>query len=333
MLITAELTATLLLFQAIQHRRIGWLPLAGVVAAASVWIHFTAVFLLPVWAFFLIALVLVNPQKYRRTCLWAGLLALVPFVVAAAVGYRAVHALQASGALGDAADFQRVVPLLVRFAFYVGAPTCLLAVVGACVSGVRQEGRLLLVALATVPLAATVLIAVLRLANVSMHHGILAVVGLAGLAGVAMDTCCGNQPKWLCRTIGGVTAGYYAAGLILYLTVMHGDRPRWKEAAEALTSAVANQKGHTDGVPIYSTEPFALAYYLGVPAGELFHQSRVLPFTWNEVPPRRPAWLVVDNVELLDAAMPWLAEDATRVASFAAHTGPQDRTVTVLRIE
>jgi hypothetical protein len=334
MLLSAELTASLLLFEGVMHRRRLLLVLAGVVASASVCVHYTALLMLPAWALFLGMLASARPQLHVKSCLFAGLLALLPFAVTLILRYPSVQALQATGALGEAATFYRIFPLLVRAGFYVGAPMCLLAAVGAWLPGSSWEGKQLLLALASAPIAGIAFIAALGLANASLHHALLAVVGLAGLAGFVLDASCRKAESWWCRTMFAATAAYYAVWIGLYFTVMHGDRPRWREAAEALNRATSTATHRSAEVEIYSTEPFVLAHHLGVPAESLFHQRRVRKLAaWEDVPTNRPAWVVIDAGTLRRYQWHRLGPNAVCIATFEAHSGPRDRTVAVFRLE
>jgi hypothetical protein len=333
MLLTAELTATILMYEGIVRRRTVWLLLSGVAAAIGVCVHYSAVMMLPTWGLFLGMLGLFQPRLYAKSCLLACFLALLPFAIVIALRYPAVHALVASGDLGEVADYRRIAPLLARVGFYVGAPACLLAVAGAFINNSSREGKQLLLALAIAPLGAIIVMAGFGLANVSVHHALLSSVGLAGLAGIALDACWHSIASRWRRLIFASTAGYYAAWIALYFSVMHGDRPRWREAAEALTAATTAHAQTPVERPIYSTDPLVLAYYLGVPAEGLFRQKRVHELAeWDDLPNNQPAWVVIDAVTLPRDEWPRLGPSATCITTFKAHTWPRDRTVAVYRI-
>jgi hypothetical protein len=289
--------------------------------------------MLPAWGLYLAFLMAADRRRYAMSCLLAGALALVPFIIAAGLRYPLVQAVQSSGGLGQAANSDRIIPLILRYGFYLGAPMCLLAAAGPLVPGAPREGRMLLASLAFVPVVETFVLAALGRANVSIHHGFLATVGFAGLAGVAMDAC-RDRSRWLWRGVGGATAAYYALGLALYFSVMHGDRPRWKDAADLLQTTGNLEWTESRRAAVYSTGPHEMAYYLGAPADKLLTQTLVAPFTTPAALPHgRPAWIVVDAVTTSDDAWNWLRKHARSIATFPARTGPRDRTVAVFRIE
>ncbi len=331
MLLTAEIAASLLLNEAIARRRASLMLLAGLLAAASLWVHYSAIFMIPAWGLYLALIFIASPHENAKSCALAAVLAVLPFAVAAGMRYPAIQAIQASGGVGDPADAGRMLPLLMRYGFYVGAPTCLLAVLGASSRAAPRAGRLLLTALAIGPLGGTFVVSALRLANVSIHHGFLSLVGLAGLAGVALDRCI--RPKWFRRTMVVTAAGYYAVELLMYFTIMHGDRPRWKEAAEAVSIAATDDNHDISKTPIYATEPCVLAYYLGVPANKTLDQDLVSAFEGRESLRGGPGWIVVEFEKVSPNTRKWLDEKATRTASFEAHTGPRDRTVAIFRVD
>ena len=334
MLLTAELAATLLMYEGVMRRRIVLLTLAGVAAAASVCVHYSALLMLPAWGFFLGMLAGYCPQLRAKSCMLATLFSLLPFAATLALRYHAVHALQTAGDLGAAADFHRILHLWVRVGFYVGAPMCLLAAVGAWLPSASWEGKQLLLALAIAPIAGITFIAALGLANVSIHHALLAAVGLAGLAGIALDASCHRAKSRWCRTMIAAVAAYYAVGIALYFSGMHGDRSRWREAAQSLNAATSTMAQRSVELPIYSTEPLVLAYYLGVPAEDLFRQKRVRKLEkWGDLPLNQPIWVVIDAVTLRRDEWDRLGPNAVCIATFEARTGPRDRAVAVFRVE
>jgi hypothetical protein len=333
MLLTAELAATLLLWEGVKRRSIVSLTLAGVIAAASAFVHYSALLMLPAWGLFLGLLAGCHPQLYARSCLLATLFALLPFVAVLALQYPAVHALQTAGALGEAANFHRILFLWLGVGFYVGAPMCLLAAVGAWLPSASWEGKLLLLSLAIAPIAGITFIAALGLANASIHHALLAAVGLAGLTGIALDASCRHAKSRWFRTMLAATVAYYAVWIVLYFSSMYGDRSRWREAAQALNAATSTTAHRSVELPIYSTEPLVLAYYLGEPAEGLFRQKRVHRLEkWGDLPSNQPLWVVIDAVMLRRHEWDRLGPDAVCIATFEARTATRDRTVAVFRV-
>jgi hypothetical protein len=119
--------------------------------------------------------------------------------------------------------------------------------------------------------------------------------------------------------------------LIGYYTTMHGDRPRWAEAAGYLRRAADVRPQRSDNPAIYATVPGVVARYLGVPADQTMGHPLV-----RDLPPQPPEgaseqWFVVEVGVLTPAYRAWLEGRCDLLASFVARSGPKDRTVNVYR--
>jgi Dolichyl-phosphate-mannose-protein mannosyltransferase len=330
MLFAAEMAASLFFVEGIVNRNRRQLLLAGIVAFASVWIHYTAVFLLPVLIGYLILIRLLGHTD-NATTIWAIVGSIMPMVLATALALPQIRGLQVSGATGPLIASQHPIPLLARIAFYYGCPVLLLALAGMALTyRSLAPGPIFLALLAAIPILELCVVGMLGLANVTIHHAFVSLAGCVGLAAIAIATIFQQRMLRLGVLVVVVTAGYSFVMLWLYFTTMHGDRPRWDEAVALVRPFVNVEAAHA--TPVFATAPGVVSYYLGVPADQTMRSSLVtnLPALSDGIEPT-DSWFVVDAFRASESWMDWLNRNTERVGSFEAWTGPRDRTVTVYR--
>jgi hypothetical protein len=330
LLLAFEIGACWLFLAGVTRERRTLLAAGGLLAAASVFVHSTAMLLLPVWVAFLGLEWSLGRVDIRRVGM-AGLLAIAPVAAAIAALLPALGVLQASGANGPPPVFQSPAPLLLRFALYHGVPmaalTCLAA---ARLRPASSPALWFFACLAMVPVAEVAVLGAAARANVTIHHAFVSLAGMAVLSGVALSDLLQRHRRFGWAVLG-LSAVYYGAFVGLYFTEMHGDRPRWKEASQYLRQSEPLEL--TSSVPIYSTAPDVVKFYLGVPPADIFDSTLV-----RDVPPLdaltsiREGWFAVDARALAPPVLDWLRAHARPAAQFEARTGPRDRTVTIYRL-
>jgi hypothetical protein len=186
--------------------------------------------------------------------------------------------------------------------------------------------------LAIGPVLEICVIAVLGLANVTIHHAFVSVAGFVALAAVSIVGLAKAHRPRLAAVVVAATFAYALTMLWLYFTAMHGDRARWAEATELLKQHVGIASASRASV--YATEPSIVAHYWGVPPNETM-RSRLVKPVFSE-PARDVAhagWYLVDSVRASPELRAWLNENAECLGSFEARTGPRDRTVSVYRVD
>jgi hypothetical protein len=151
------------------------------------------------------------------------------------------------------------------------------------------------------------------------------------LAGIALTGLyqAGYRKTTMAVALG--TVAYYVGFLGLYYTTMHGDRPRWQEAVVYLQSA-AKVDGHAKRNPqIYASVPGVVAHYLGIPPDQTMQQCLV-----GRLPEETPAdvildeqWYLVEACHIPEHLRGWLSNRCALVATFAAYTGPIDRSIRI----
>ena len=224
--------------------------------------------------------------------------------------------------------------VMVTLAAYVGLPVLALAAI-APLAAVRLPRRtlLFLVCCAWVPVAELAVIAGLNHVNVTWYYAIIVLFGMVALAGVALASLAERGRSATVAALGLVCGVYAAVNLGAYYTAMHGDRPRWRDAAEYVRQTAQIDPTATGNPDVFANVPGVVAFYLGVSPDATMGDKlvRMLP---DEPPSGRPLkeqWYVLEAGHGTPHFHAWLDAACSREASFTARTGPRDRTVTVYR--
>lgn len=330
-LLAVEVLALLMFLDGFEECKYWKLVLSGVLIGVSMLIHFTAVLLVPVCIGYLF-LVFIS-RNSTGAYGWKGCLAVgVPALLGTAFLLPRFLALQTTAATGTSPPVQYPLPLMIRIAAYYGVPMVGLALL-ALFYWRRFPPRVLLFLLAVgvIPILEIMVLGVFRLANVTWYHGFVAIVGFAGLAGMALA---GVYKAGRRKTAGMLllaTAVYYVTFLCLYYTTMHGDRPRWGEASEFLQEVAQIDAAAEDNPAIFATVPGIVAHYLGVEPGRTMGHRLVrgVPDDLTSREAVGDEWYLLKASQVPDDSRAWFSENCVRVAEFEARTGPVNRTVLV----
>jgi hypothetical protein len=181
------------------------------------------------------------------------------------------------------------------------------------------------------PVLELVVIAKLNLSNVTWYNAFFSLAGLVALASMTLVSLYVNGFRRLALAGGGGAAAFAAVLLAGYYTVMHGDRPRWQDAALYLREEAKFQASSTSNPEIFATVPGVVAHHLGVPPGETMGNSLVrnMPDDPPTSPPEVDQWYVVESSNASPKVEAWLMKSCKLKATFAARTGPKDRSVSV----
>jgi dolichyl-phosphate-mannose-protein mannosyltransferase len=216
---------------------------------------------------------------------------------------------------------------------YFGLPLLALGLLSPLIKPASLPRRTFLFCLVMgiIPVLELVVIARLNLINVAWYYALFALVGFAVLAAISLLGLWDRGRRKLAFTGGALATLYYAALLGGYYTVMHGDRPRWEEAACYLRDT-AGVRVEVDPPPeVYANVPGVVQYYLtglrtDATSGFAVHQ---LPPAPPATAPEFPQWYVVEAGHVTAEYRLWLLDNCTVLTRFEAHTGPYDRTLTV----
>jgi predicted membrane-bound mannosyltransferase len=191
--------------------------------------------------------------------------------------------------------------------------------------------RLFLLTAAFVPVLELLVIAWLDVVNVTWYYALIALIGLALLAGAALVGLWQSGRRVAAGLLGGAAVGYYVVFLGGYHLAWHGDRPRWDEAAHYLAETAGVRPDVHDNPYVYASVPGVVAYYLGADPRqpETYHVVEYLPD--HPAPPAadRAGWYVVEAKVVSPEYESWFAKHCELRARFDAHTGPIDRSVLV----
>ncbi len=260
----------------------------------------------------------------------------IPFVVVCAIFCGQYFSFRASlSSLVTREQGSEPAALLVRLVAYFGAPAFVLSLLAPWVGRGIVPGRILrfFTCLAFIPMLELLVIAKLNIVIALWYQGFIAIVGVVTLSAITLYSL--RQRGWLLAyrvaLFGSVLVSL--PFLFGYYTSMHGDRPRWEEAARFVREASAVDPGSGRSPLIYSTVAPIVAFYLGSDPSATIDQSIVkdLPPRPSEKPVESEEWFVVENDEIPQAYVKWFAQECVLAAKFEARTGPKDRTIFVYR--
>lgn len=242
------------------------MPVLSIASAATLALavatHISALLLLPGQAAYLLWLAWSGGVKGRRgvniAVAAAGLVALALFRL-----NRTTRVLESSKAYVSSSGVDPV-HLVVTGVVYFGLPAVVLAAVGAwrVIHTRRAEGAFFVLLGLGLP-AGLVALTFLDTINVTYYYGLVALPGLAVLAGDGVEWVV----KWGRRSAIAVAlacVAFYVPVLAAYYGPAYGDRPRWRDAA-----ALVRQAQSIDpNLPVFAQVPGVIAFYLGVPPDE-----------------------------------------------------------------
>lgn len=333
LLLCFQLVAILWLYEGFEEGRLWKVLFGGLALDMAMVTHGSAILMLPALGLYVVAVLVSGRHPAAFSVRACFMLALI-LAAGAALVLPSLRILKAGGVIGDLAVPAPAQPVLLRFAAYSGAPIVALALVAPLRwRSVPARFALLLAGVAFVPVALVVLLGHLQRIFPIWYHGLVSILGFAGMAGIALIAVGRSWPR-VAASLGVLSVLYYAGFLYLYFTSMHGDRPRWREATEFVRQATHVEVAVERPSRVFSTAPEIVAYYLGVPADRTVGNALVANVSGS--PPQPAAldeWYVVRAGEVSgpEAFLAWLASDATEVARFQAATWTADRTVIVYR--
>lgn len=359
LLLVLEVLSLYWFYQGFERRK-PWLLLASNAAfGLALWTHFSAVLLVPVFVGYLLlagcwprlAEFVRRPTRdqsarnategcmrnategvpYRLRDYAAFGIPLAILMVAFAKSMLDAKALLSTMTMPSARNPLHV---MVTLAAYAGLPTLALAALAPLVAGHLPRRTLMLLACcAWVPVAELAVIAQLNLVNVTWYYAIVVLFGVVALAGVALASLAERGRGKAVAALGLVCALYAAVNLGAYYTAMYGDRPRWRDAAEYVRTTAGVDPASSANPAVYANVPGVVAFYLGTAPGATMGDKLVemLPDGSPSGRPEREQWYVIEAGHATPTFRAWLESSCDREASFAAHTGPRDRTITIYR--
>jgi hypothetical protein len=311
------------------------LLLSNLAFALAMFTHFSTVILAPVLLLYL-AVSAWLPGKEGQRRLKGHVLFGVPFLLI--LGFFAWRFLEFSklnliASDGTTAPVGQDVPgLAARVLGYFGLPVVVLASLAPLVARPLHPrlGPFLLIA-GLLPLMELVVIGQLGLAIVAWYYAFFALPALAVLAALTLVSLHRQSYRVTAAVLGGAALAYATVFLTGYFTWMHGDRPRWQEAARLLRQTADIRAEAPDEQEIYATVPGVVAHYLGVaPEANMGHPLvKPLPARPPETATHRDRWFVVEVAVLPQEYARWLAEHCQLKGLFEARTGPKDRSILV----
>jgi hypothetical protein len=151
--------------------------------------------------------------------------------------------------------------LVVTGVLYFGLPAVALAALGAWRMRVARSPESAFFVLLGLGLpAGLVALTFLKTINVTYYYGLVALPGVAVLAGVGVEWVA-TQGRRGAILMALACLAFYVPVLATYYGPAYGDRPRWREAAGLVREA---QAGNPD-LPVFAQVPGVIAFYLGVP--------------------------------------------------------------------
>jgi 4-amino-4-deoxy-L-arabinose transferase-like glycosyltransferase len=254
-----QLTSIWLLLEATKRSKPVLSMAATIALALAVATHISAMLLLPVQAAYLIWLGWSGGMRGRRG---------VSIVVAAAsLAALAVSKLDRTtnviAASKDHVSSWGVDPvhLVTTGVMYFGLPAIALALIGAWrLKGARSPATVFFVLLGLALPAEAVALTLIKSINVTYYYGLVALPGVAVLAGFGMEWIASRGRRGVIAVLLACAA-FYVPVLAAYYGPAYGDRPRWREAA----ALVARAQARNPDLPVFAQVPGVIAFYMGVP--------------------------------------------------------------------
>ena len=343
-------------FQGFERRK-PWLLLASNVAfGMALWTHFSAVLLMPVFVGYLLVVGCWPrvaamekgtgtfcrngpegashkrfPSPFPLVDYIAFGIPLALVMVAFAKSVLDAKAFLSTMALPSARNPLHV---MVTLAAYVGLPALGPAALSPLVAvSIPRRTLLFLSCCAWVPVAELGVIAALNSVNVTWYYAIIVLFGMVALAGVALASLAERGRSATVAALGIVCMSYSAIHLGAYYTAMHGDRPRWRDAAYYVRQTAQIDPAAGGNPEVFANVTGVVAFYLGV-APQATMGDKLVRGLPDDPPSGRPLndqWYVIEAGHGTPKLRAWLDSACNREASFVARTGPRDRTVTVYR--
>jgi 4-amino-4-deoxy-L-arabinose transferase-like glycosyltransferase len=332
LLVVFELLSMYWFLVGFEEGKISALVLSNVAFALAMLTHFSAALLAPVYVAYLGLLLVRRPAEggysVQNYALFASLLAIILGFFAWKL--RQAQAMLSGGGVGipSARD---PIHVFVTVIAYFGPWVVGLALLSPFLRPQRLPQRVLLFFLvaAIVPVLELLVIAELNVINVTWYYALISLYGFAALAAFTLVGCYERGRRRLVVMTGvgmAIASGMLLAG---YYTTMHGDRPRWEEAADHLRHFADIHVDARQNPEVYASVPGVVAYYLGIDPGETKAHPLVqmIPDAPPYILPTQEQWYVVESGHLTAELQDWLDRNSREEVSFEARTGPRDRTV------
>jgi Dolichyl-phosphate-mannose-protein mannosyltransferase len=301
-----------------------WSTLALMLA---LWTHFSAVLLVPALVgYLLVAARWGEPApgyRWRNYLVFAGAQA----ILLALFAWKIVqmHNLIAGWAIPSARDPVHVGTTLVA---YFGVPLVGLGLLAPWLArNLPRRMLLLLCCISFIPALELLVIAQLNLVNVTWYYALIAMIGFALLAAASLVGLWQSGRRNGAAVLAAASVLYYCGFLLAYQTVMHGDRPRWDEAAQFLKAEVGIHAGAGQHSPVYASVPGVVAFYLGADPSRPETYAIVQPMP--EEPNGGEGWYVVEAKLVSSQFREWFETQCALRARFDCKAGPVDRSVLV----
>ncbi|HWY87882.1 MAG TPA: glycosyltransferase family 39 protein [Gemmataceae bacterium] len=329
--LTFQLLCAYWFFTGFERKSYARLVLSNVALTFALLTHFSAVLLVPVLIAYL-GLMVMRRESSGAYGLKGYIVFCVPFL--AILGAFAKRFLQMKGLLDDMPSplARDPVHVVVTALAYFGVPVIGLGLLYPLL-GRRTLTRVgwFICLLGIIPALELIVIARLNLANVTWYYGLVSLVGFAGLAAMSLVYLYEHGRRKLSVSLGAAACAYYLVFLGGYYTTMHGDRPRWKDAAAYLVDREGIRAEATANPDVYASVCGTVAFYLGVPPAQTMGHPLVKH--WPQTPPMPlpsvEQWYVVEAGVVGPDYERWFADYCVLKARFDARSGPKDRSVLV----
>ena len=174
---------------------------------------------------------------------------------------------------------------------YFGLPAVALAAIGVWrVSKAPRPEAAFFVLLGLGLPSELVALTYLKSINVTYYYGLVALAGVAVLAGFAVEWVA----SWGRRALAAlvlVCLVFYVPVLAAYYGPAYGDRPRWREA----TALVSKARSSDPDLPVFAQVPGVIAFYLGVPSDQTMGHASVTGWRPETGGPGHPGLYVFEE--------------------------------------
>lgn len=314
-----------------EKRNYWFLFFSNVALAVALLSHYSAIFLVPVYICYLFLILLrkdkIGAYNIKGYFIYGLTLFLIVFFFAQRM--FSMRNLLSSWTIPSARDPVHIIKTLVA---YFGIPVVVLTFFGLFLRETwTKRVSLYFAILAVIPTLELVIIAMLNIINVTWYYILFAVIGYVVLSARFIVILYRIGKRRISVWLFILTVTYYVLFLILYYSVMHGDRPRWREAAYFVKEAGIIDVNSMKNPEVIANVPGVVAYYLGVGPDKTMGHSLVHGIP-NEPPKEKPQidqWYIIKERGINPEYLAWFGNNCVKEARFKAGTIFRNRSLVV----
>jgi hypothetical protein len=217
------------------------------------------------------------------------------------------------------------VHLVMTGGLYFGPPAVALALIGAWrLKGARSPETVFFVLLGLALPAEAVALTLIKSINVTYYYGLVALPGVAVLAGFGMEWIASRGRRGVIA-VSLACMAFYAPVIAAYYGPAYGDRPRWRDATAVVEKALSTNPD----LPVFAQVPGVIAFYMGIPPGQTMGHPSVTGWRPETGVPGQQGLYVFEDRLLTEASREQFEQWCTLLGRVESRMLARDRSVVV----